>query len=237
MFLVFCRVGGAIRFLPALGEVFFPMTIRVAFSLALSMVIYPLVSESLANVEQPILMVSGIIKEAFIGVFIGLTIKLTFQAIHVAAVFIATQSGLAFATLYDPSQREQSTIIASLISILVLTAIFISDTHHLYIKAIIESYNIFHPSSLLNTADFSASIVKTLTISLEIALKIAAPYFLLNLIITICNGILSRLMPSFQVFFVMTPLQVLITYLILFITINSTIELEVEAIRRALLNF
>jgi flagellar biosynthetic protein FliR len=233
---VFCRVAGAIRFMPALGEATYPMKIKVSFCLAISALIYPIVLESVILSEQPLILLSSMVKEAFIGVFIGLTVKITFHAMHMAAVFIATQSGLAFATMYDPSQREQTTTVTSLLSIMVLSAIFVSDTHHLFIKVIVGSYNIFSPKMILNMSDFSASIISTVTTSLQTSLRIAAPYFIIHLLITICNGILSRLMPSFQVFFVMTPLQVLITYFILYITLNSTLTIQIEAIEKALLN-
>jgi flagellar biosynthetic protein FliR len=234
--LVFCRVAGAIRFLPAIGESFFPMTVKVAFSLGLSFLIYPLVLSQMPISEQPIFLLTCIIKETFIGIFLGLTLKLTFHSMHFAAVFIVTQSGLAFATMYDPSQKEQSTILTTLLNITVIMAIFVSNTHHMFIKTIVESYYIFQPNLLLNLTDFSQSIINTISSSFVIAFKISAPYFLIHLLLTICNGILSRLMPSFQVFFVMTPLQVLITYIILFLTLNSTIELELDALQQSLFN-
>jgi flagellar biosynthesis protein FliR len=221
--------------MPALGEAIFSMTIKVAFCLAFSYLLYPVVVETLPLPGPPIILLGQIFKEIFIGIFFGLTVKITFHAIHTASVFIATQSGLAFATLYDPSQKEQSNIFATLLSFTVVAAIFVSDTHHLFIRAIVGTYSIFNSSSVFNIADFNQSIITTISSSFELALKLSAPYFLIHLIISISNGILSRLMPSFQVFFVMTPVQVVITYFILLITLNSTISIQIEAMKKALM--
>lgn len=233
--LIFCRVGGTIKFLPVLGENFFPNHIKVAFTLAISLLIYPLVNQQIFVTQQSTAFIKFIIQETFIGIFLGLTVRLTFSAIQTAAIFIATQSGLAFAMIYDPTQREQTTTINALLTMMVSTAILVSDTHHLFIKSIIYSYEIFNFSNAFNIAEFSQAITTTIGLMLRIAFQISAPFFTVHLLITICNGILARLMPSFQVFFVMTPLQVLISYMIILYTMNSTIDILLNAVNKAII--
>ena len=51
------------------------------------------------------------------------------------------------------------------------------------------------------------------------------------------NGILSRLMPNLQVFFVMTPVQVFILLFILLMTLDTTIKLLLNEMEQLIKQF
>jgi len=56
---------------------------------------------------------------------------------------IAQQLGLGFVTAIDPTQGQQGLLIGNFLTILGLTLLFATDSHHLVIAALNDSYSIF----------------------------------------------------------------------------------------------
>jgi flagellar biosynthetic protein FliR len=69
---------------------------------------------------------------------------------------IAQQLGLGFVTAVDPTQGQQGVLIGNFLSILGMTLLFATDTHHLVISALNESYRIFAPGELMPSGDVAA---------------------------------------------------------------------------------
>ncbi|MBT6912395.1 MAG: hypothetical protein HOA21_14665 [Rhodospirillaceae bacterium] len=96
--LVFSRIGSAVMLLPGIGENYVFSRIRLSLALALTLIMYPLVRDSL-----PVMPISAvalfvlIIGEVIIGLFIGGISRLLISSLHVGGVVIAFQSSLAFA--------------------------------------------------------------------------------------------------------------------------------------------
>ena len=63
----------------------------------------------------------------------------------VAGSVIAQQLGLGFVTAVDPTQGQQGLLIGNFLTILGLTLLFATDSHHLVIAALNDSYRIFSP--------------------------------------------------------------------------------------------
>jgi flagellar biosynthetic protein FliR len=58
----------------------------------------------------------------------------------------------------------------------------------------------------------------------------SSPFLVVSIAILVGSGILSRLMPNLQVFFVVTPAQILVMFCILYIVIIAMLEKVVEVI-------
>jgi len=87
--------------------------------------------------------------------------------------------------------------------------IMTTDLHHLIITAIVRSYSLFPFSRELAVADAGQLAIQTMGKSFSLGLQLAAPVVVFSLIFNIATGLVGRVMPQFQVFFVATPLIVL----------------------------
>ena len=78
-----------------------------------------------------------------------------------------------------------------------------------------ESYKVFSPGELLPSGDIAALATRAFSAAFKIGMQLAAPFLVFGLVFNIGLGVLARLMPQMQVYFVGVPLSILVGFLIL----------------------
>jgi flagellar biosynthetic protein FliR len=223
--LVFARLGTAFSLFPAIGDRYIFMRGRLAFALVVSLVLCPILKIYLPTYSENFsLSVNLIAIEILIGIIISIGTKFYYWSLHFIGQIISMQSGLGSATFFDPSQKSQVAIFTSFLFLLTTIFIFSTNTHHLFIESVIDSYKRFPPGEWLNISDMNKFIVLTINDSFIVAFKVASPFLVISLIMLIGSGVLARLMPNLQVFFVITPAQILVIFGTLYIAINHIVE-------------
>jgi flagellar biosynthetic protein FliR len=213
--LVFARIGAMVMLLPGLGEVNIPVRVRLGIALALTLIILPL-HRAAYHVDMqsitPLLVL--MVHEIIIGVVLGATARVTLSALQVAGSIIAQQLGLGFATSVDPTQGQQGVLIGNFLTMLGVTLLFATDSHYLVIAALSDSYAIFAPGDLMPSGDIAALATRAFTAAFKMGLQLSAPFLVFGLVFNIGLGVLARLMPQMQVYFVGVPLSILAGFLI-----------------------
>ncbi|MDU6244577.1 MAG: flagellar biosynthetic protein FliR, partial [Bradyrhizobium sp.] len=144
--LAFARIGAMVMLLPGLGEVNIPVRIKLATALLLTMIVLPLHRQAYQvdlQALSPLLVM--MVHEIVIGIVLGATARVTLSALQVAGSVIAQQMGLGFVTAVDPTQGQQGVLIGNFLTMLGVTLLFSTDSHHLVIAALSDSYKIFAP--------------------------------------------------------------------------------------------
>jgi flagellar biosynthetic protein FliR len=214
--LVFARVGAMVMLLPGLGETSLPVRIRLAIALLLTLIILPM-HRSAFQVDMQSLapLATLMVQEIAVGIVLGATARVSVAALQVAGSVIAQQLGLGFVTAVDPTQGQQGVLIGNFLSLLGLTLLFATDAHHLVIAALHESYRIFTPGTAMPTSDVAALATRAFGAAFKIGLQLAAPFIVFGLVFNVGLGLLGRLMPQMQVYFVGVPLAIVLGFLIL----------------------
>ncbi len=208
-FLIFARVGTVFMLMPGIGSGYVSVKLRLPIALALCFILTPLLSASLPGIPgAQIDMTVLILGEVTIGVFIGLIGRITLGALQTAGTLIALFASLANALIRDPIAEQQSSLIATFLSLLGMVLIIVTDLHHLMIRGVVESYSLFQPGHPLAIGDFSEMLSRRLADSFELGVQLASPFLLAALVYYIGLGILGRLMPILPVFIVVMPLQI-----------------------------
>ena len=221
--LIFARVGTMVMALPGIGDKSVPPNIRLVFALALTLVFYPLMLEQFPALPGSLpAMIMLFAHELIVGLALGLLIRIIMSGAQLAGTVVGFQSGLSFATSFDPNFGGQSNIISTFFGILALTLIFVSDLHYLLLRGIFDSYKMFSPTAPLPAGDFSMMALSLMTGSFRIALQMSAPFIVFGLIFYLGIGVLARLIPQIQIFFVAMPANIFLS-LILFMLLLSSI--------------
>jgi flagellar biosynthetic protein FliR len=155
-----------------------------------------------------------LVHEIIIGVVLGATARVTLAALHVAGSIIAQQLGLGFVTSVDPTQGQQGALMGNFLTLLGIALLFATDTHYLVIAALNDSYKIFSPGELMPSGDVAALATRAFSGAFKIGLQLSAPFLVFGLVFNIGLGVLARLMPQMQVYFVGVPLSILIGFMI-----------------------
>jgi flagellar biosynthetic protein FliR len=227
--LVFARIGTMIMLMPALGEVNIPTRIRLGIALALTLILLPLHRAAYqVNLENLAPLPVLLVHEILVGLVLGATARVTISALTVAGSVIAQQLGLGFVTSVDPTQGQQGIVVGNLLTILGITLLFATDLHHLVIAALTDSYKIFKPGELISSGDVASLATKTFALAFKIGVQLSAPFLVFGLVFNIGLGVLARLMPQMQVYFVGAPLSILLGFLILVAVIATMMGVFVD---------
>jgi len=220
--LVFARVGTMVMLLPGLGESSVSARVRLTMALVLAAVLLPLHrTEYQIDLRTfgPVVAMLG--QELFVGAVLGLTARLMISALQVAGSVIAQQLGLGFVTAVDPTMGQQGVLVANFLTLLGVTLIFATDLHHLVIAALNDSYSLFQPGEMPLLGDVAALTTRTIAAAFRIAIQLSAPFIVFGLLFNVGLGVLSRLMPQMQVFFVGLPLSIMIGLLVFLLVIGA----------------
>jgi flagellar biosynthetic protein FliR len=213
--LVFARIGAMVMLLPGFGEVFIPVRVKLAIALLLTIIILPLHRAAYHVDMQSVAPLAVLmVHEIIIGVVLGATARVTLAALSVAGSIIAQQLGLGFVTSVDPTQGQQGALMGNFLTLLGIALLFATDTHYLVIAALNDSYKIFSPGELMPSGDVAALATRAFAAAFKIGLQLSAPFLVFGLVFNIGLGVLARLMPQMQVYFVGVPLSIFIGFMI-----------------------
>lgn len=220
--LVFARVGSAVMALPGFGDAYVAPRFRLIIALAISLAAAPVAAPLLPPMPEALvallLLIGG---EVVIGIFLGLLARLLMSGLQVAGMIIAFQTSLANAFTTDPVSAQQGALAGTFLSVTGLLVVFVADLHHVMLRAVIDSYFLFEPGVLPPVGDFSEAVARTVALSFVLGLKIAAPFIAVGLLFSLGIGVLARLMPQVQVFFIAMPLQIALGFIVLGLTLSA----------------
>ncbi|WP_298255269.1 flagellar biosynthetic protein FliR [Bradyrhizobium sp.] len=213
--LTFARVGAMVMLLPGLGETNIPVRIKLSIALLLTLIILPLHrADYHIDMSSMAALLVMMVYEILIGIVLGATARVTLAALQVAGAVIAQQMGLGFVTSVDPTQGQQGVLIGNFLTLLGVTMLFATDSHYLVIAALNDSYRIFSPGEVMPSGDVAELATRAFSAAFKIGMQLAAPFLVFGMVFNIGLGVLARLMPQMQVYFVAVPLSILAGFLI-----------------------
>lgn len=231
---LFARIGATFALMPTIGEHYFNTRVKLGVALLCTVVLYPTAPEAIREAAslpaiQSWLFIAG---EILTGTLIGMLGRIIHAAAHMLGTIISNQAGLAAAAMFDPSQSSQGTILGNFITLTLTTILFATDMHHLLIQGTAESYNLLpagHITVMNGTATGMA--VDIFAGAFQTGVQVSMPYLALGLVGYLILGVMGRLMPQMQVFFVIVPAQILLAFGLLMISLASMLSRLLEEYR------
>jgi len=212
---IFCRLGAAMISLPGVGESSVSPRIRLTIALLMTGVSVPTLAPTLpALPAHPMQLAFLVVTEIGFGLALGLLSRLVFSALHVGGTIIAMQAGLAAAVFFDPNQGSQSALISSFLVFFGVTLVFVTNLHLLALQAAYDSYILFPPMKAPAFGDFAEVATHMVSGSIALGVKLAAPFIVYGIVFNVALGLLNRLMPQLQIFFIMQAPQIALAFVL-----------------------
>lgn len=238
--LMFARLGTMMMLVPALGESAIPMRIRLTTALLLTFVLYPINRDlypldALGSLSRMLGLLAG---ELLIGFFIGLSMKLLTYALSVAGTIMANQSGLAFALGGDAmNSGQQGALLGNFLGVLGVCLVFVTNLHYVMIAAMQDSFTLFPPGGGLPVEDLSFLALENVSHMFSIAARLGAPFLVVGLVFYFSMGLLNKLMPQMQIFFIAMPVNIMIGFSLLLVLLTTLMGLYLNEFEAALQPF
>jgi flagellar biosynthesis protein FliR len=232
--LVLARIGATLALLPALGEITVPSVVKGGMMLTLTVLLLPIIEPSLPpRPDGQVALGLLVMSELLTGLWFGWIARVLVISLPVAGQFIADVAGLANVLLPNPEPGGQTTAIARLYDVAVPALILTTGLYTGLITAMVGSYRLIPPGTTAWVSDGAARTVAVTAESFDLSLRLAAPFILASIAWNVANGLVARLVPRLQIFFVTLPGQIGVGLLLLAAVAAPIITVWVEAMRAA----
>lgn len=221
-FLVFMRISAFFMISPGFSFKGMPNLMKIILSGGVTLPVYIVISKILPEWTMSQFAVLAV-KEILFGSAIGFITQLFFTAVDIAGSFVDYQVGFSMAEVFDPSWGMSSSYFGKVYYWIAMAIFFLTDIHHLFIRALVYSFDAV-PVSVLLLGDFEVEgILKLFVLMFEMSLKLAAPFMISAILTEIVLGVLSRTVPQINVLILSMPLKVLIAILLMLVFLPTLI--------------
>ncbi|WP_448661365.1 flagellar biosynthetic protein FliR [Sphingomonas sp. CJ20] len=234
-FIVFARVGAVLMLLPVFGEDAIPGRIRLMIAFAMSAALYGLVgAPARAAVEAGGVLPALIVAELMTGLAMGMIVKILFFSISMAGSLVSMQAGFSSAIIFDPAQSGQAPILSKFAGLAAALICMGMQVHHLWLGAIVHSYQSFPVGGLPPMQDFAQLAIAAIGRSMTLGISLAAPLIVYGIVFNVALGLAARVAPSIQVFFIAQPLNLLLGLSLAAATIGTMLTFFGQAMADAM---
>ncbi|MEM7681091.1 MAG: flagellar biosynthetic protein FliR [Planctomycetota bacterium] len=238
--MVLFRLSGVFLLSPMLGSATVPRTVKGMFVFVLSLAIYPTL---ITDTTQPafahligwvgaspsIWALAPIIGlELLIGYFIGLCATLPLVGMQLGGHIVDQQLGLSFAQIVNPELGDSSGVVGEFLFIVSLGLFALLGGHLAIVATLIGSFHAVEPGGMTDIGGLLGIFIGLLTVTFEVAMRVAAPVLCLMLMVTVGMGFVARTVPQMNILSVGFSIRILVGGLMLTLITASIGERFVE---------
>ncbi|HKY93232.1 MAG TPA: flagellar biosynthetic protein FliR [Nevskiaceae bacterium] len=208
--LVLARIASMLMIAPVFGNPGVPPMVRLMLVLLLTVLVLPLVPQA-----PPLAVFSGpwffaMIHQVLIGIAMGLTLRVVFEAFALAGELIANGMGLGFAQMADPIRGGSSPVVSQFLIVSASLLFLASGAHLTMLAGLAHSFearpvsqSVLDPGTVRLLIDWAGSLFAG---GLQLALPVVGALLAVNLAL----GVLGRSAPAINLMAVGFPLTLVL---------------------------
>ncbi|HYO84957.1 MAG TPA: flagellar biosynthetic protein FliR [Dermatophilaceae bacterium] len=209
LLLVVARAAAFLTIAPPFASRFVPMRVRMALAFALSL---PVAPQLVPKVPEPELwaVAGAVLFQVVSGVVLGFITLVLFSAIQAAGELIDLFSLFSMASLLDPISNTPSSMFGRIHQVVATTLLFASGGHLLIVRGFLSSFEAMpvRPPDLGQLAQMMISNLGRMVVA---ALEIAGPVIVVLFCTDVALGLVSRAVPSLNIFQLSFPVKTIVT--------------------------
>ncbi|MBD8025757.1 flagellar type III secretion system protein FliR [Ureibacillus sp. Re31] len=237
LLLILVRVSAFFVSVPFFSYRTIPPQLRIALACILSWMIYYTMSAEAIPIDGNYILL--VLKEAIIGLMIGLIAYIILSAVQIAGGFIDFEMGFAMANIIDPQTGAQTPLMGQFLNFLILFVLLSINGHHLILDGIFYSYQFMPIDQFFpnfgdeNTVEF---IIKVFASVFAIAFQMSAPIVATLFLVTLALGITAKTVPQLNIFVIGFPVKIAIGFLVLIVSLGVMIEVMEKLVELMILS-
>lgn len=213
MGLILARTLPLVFFAPFLGGGLAPSEVKMGLSVAIAILVWPVAREAMPvmvpSTAMPFMLLMA--KETLIGTCMGFSASHIFTAMEVAGRLTDTARGAAMGEVMVPSTKLRATVLGSLFQQLLVVFFATLGGYRLFFEAYFNSFVQLPLTGGINMAPGYNNLIefmcRTSANTLYIGLILAAPSLAATFIADLVFGILNRVAPQLNAYFLSMPVK------------------------------
>ena len=211
--LLFGRLLGFFVISPLFTGKAISKTIRIALSLACSLLLFPSIAGNIPlSFDNPFLLSLLFIKEIVLGYLIGFIFSLLFEGAAFAGEVVGVLMGFSLTEILDPLSSSKHPLMARFFLLIVFALFLTLDLHHPILRLLYESFESMPPGGYPFTHEATLGVLMAFSQLFHYALDFALLPLTLLLSLIAVFAVVSRF---FSIFWIGFPLQLLIGFIAL----------------------
>lgn len=220
--LVFTRVTCFIYIAPFYGMTNTPARVKIGLGFFVSVLISSMLG---SNEELVYRTVEGyaaiVLKEALTGLLIGFGANICMSITSLAGQIVDMDIGLAMATVFDPTTKEQTSITGAFYQYIIMLMLLVSGMHRFILQALVDTYELIPVNGAVFREDaLMQAMLKFMSDYIVIGFRICMPIFIVILILNVVLGVLAKVSPQLNMFSVGIQIKILVGFGVLFLTVG-----------------
>jgi len=197
-----------------------PAHVRICISFFMAMLLYQSLAPAEVIIYDTVMEYALIVmKEAIAGLLIGLGANICTSIVNFAGRIADMETGLAMATLWDPTTKESSSITGIFYQYVLMLMLIATGMYRYLFGALADTFilipvngAVFRSEVLLNT------VIRFASDYIIIGFRIVLPVFCVILLLNATLGVLAKVSPQMNMFSVGIQLKILTGLVVLFLT-------------------
>jgi flagellar biosynthetic protein FliR len=243
--LAFARCVAFVSIVPFFGGSAVPRQVKVATAVSFVLVVYPALAASLPPGGTlnfgPIGYLLLLLKEVCIGFTLGYVVSLIFEAVQVAGRIIDTQRGASMGETLAPQLQLQVSEIGQLKLQFAIVLFLALGAHRFFIRGLFQSFEVLpaltFPKLPPGFSPLLEHVVNLSGQSLVISVQLAGPVIVTLFLTDVFFGLLNRIAPQINVFFLSMPFKMMIGLLIVLLAFPLYQERYIYYFKQSIADF
>ncbi|HWT76312.1 MAG TPA: flagellar biosynthetic protein FliR [Mobilitalea sp.] len=213
--LILVRITGFIYTAPFFSLRNVPVRIKAGLAIFMAAILFYTVPYTSPEYESVIEYAILAVKEAIAGAVMGFFANIAYQIVAYAGEIIDMEIGFSMVSEFDPTTNIQTTITANFYGYLVLLMMLITNLHHYFIRAIIDSFQVVGLGDVVLNPGTYHLMVKYLTDYFKIGFRIVLPVYAAILVVNTILAIISKIAPQMNMFVIGMQLKIFVGLIVL----------------------
>jgi len=204
-FLPFTRIGMLFMVMPVIGSRIVTARIRLVLAGLCTFLVVPLLPPLPVSMALSLSSLLFIVQELVIGLVVGFVFQIVFQVYVLSGQFMAMKMGLGFASMNDPTNGVQTTVLSQFFLMLITLIFVVIDGHLLLLTLLVESFRTLPAGHFMLTPGIFMQMAQLGGWLFAAALVFTLPVLTSLLLVNIAFGVMSRSAPQLNIFAVGFP--------------------------------
>ena len=213
---------------PFFGGRMVPALVKIGVAITFVALLWPALHLSTPDLSAfgPVTLLALFLKEVALGVTLAFLVSLPFFAAEGAGRLADTARGANLAEVLVPQTGGQSSPLADVGLQLAVVLFFATGGHLLFLRALAESYQVVPLASFPQASAFQSmgelatlATARLLLVTLGLAAPVLAALFLADLAL----GLVNRVAPQIQVYFLGMPVKAVVGILVFVVALTAVL--------------
>lgn len=193
---------------PVIGGKSIPNPVKIGLGLLLAIFLTPIQSAQINNSTLDIIAFSiAIGREIIIGTIAGYAAVLVFGALQITGSLMGLGSGFMAGQILNPAIEENGTALDQIFVTTAFLIFFILNAHHIFLLGLAKTFEVIPINGDIPVLA-QESIFQLTSSMITIGVQMSLPILGSLLLSDLAMGLLARVAPQIQVFFLGIPLKI-----------------------------